>query len=171
MRLVLPSEKYLEFFVQAFNDDQQGHPGTKKFFYFPPEKVIQQAFNHRCGVDLKPGYVKSTLLWIMADKEFIGNVYIRHELNKNLLRYGGHIGYEIRDSKWSHGYGTKALALALKYAKNKLGITRVLITCDDDNIGSARVIEKNGGVLENKVPNTLEDGRHVLTRRYWIDIQ
>ena len=66
------------------------------------------------------------------------------------------------------GYGTKMLELALKKAK-LIGLNKVLITCDDDNPGSARVIEKNGGILENKILNII-DGQQVLIRRYWIDI-
>lgn len=170
MRLVLPSEKYFESYRQAYQDDQQYRLGAEEIFP-SPESAIQHAYNYRHGINMRPGYIKSTMLWLIDKNEFIGCFDIRHELTVNLLKYGGHIGYEIRYGKWHQGYGTKGLALALKYAKNKLGLTRVLITCDDDNIGSARVIEKNGGVLENKVHNTLEDSRHVLTRRYWIDIQ
>ena len=61
------------------------------------------------------------------------------------------------------GYGTKILELALDEAK-KLGIEKALLTCEDDNINSAKVIEKNGGVLENKVT-----GDRKLKRRYWIE--
>jgi predicted acetyltransferase len=46
----------------------------------------------------------------------------------------------------------------------------VLITCDDDNIASIKVIEHNGGVLEDRVTNRLERGI-VTTRRYWIEIE
>ena len=60
------------------------------------------------------------------------------------------------------------LALALKEAK-KMGLKRVLITCDDINYGSAKVIENNGGVLENIVENNI-DGEIIHTRRYWIDL-
>jgi hypothetical protein len=40
---------------------------------------------------------------------------------------------------------------------------RVLITCDDANVASARTIERNGGVLED-----LRDTWLGRTRRYWI---
>ena len=67
------------------------------------------------------------------------------------------------------GYGTKMLSMALTYCKETLNLHKVLITCDDDNIGSIRVIENNGGILENKVKNSLPRG-NVITRRYWINI-
>lgn len=62
------------------------------------------------------------------------------------------------------------LAMALKYARDELGMERALITCDDDNVGSARVIEKNGGVLWDRLENNV-GGRPVITRRYWIEIK
>lgn len=66
--------------------------------------------------------------------------------------------------------GTALLSGALRYAKDELGLRRILVTCDDDNIGSARVIEKNGGVLQDKIQNEI-DGVRRITRRYWIDLK
>lgn len=92
----------------------------------------------------------------------VGAVNIRHYLNEGLLETGGHIGDGIRPSERRKGYGTAMLGLALEECR-KLGISRVLVTCDRDNIGSRKAIERNGGVLENEVA---EDGS--MTRRYWI---
>ena len=79
-----------------------------------------------------------------------------------------HIGYGVRYSEWNKGYGTRMLALALERAK-ALGLSRVLITCNDDNLASARVMEKNGFTLEDTIPVT-RDGETILTRRYWKTI-
>lgn len=98
-------------------------------------------------------------------RRFLGIIDIRHQLTDSLLRFGGHIGYAVRLGDWNKGYGTLMLSLALPHAK-ALGITRCLITCDDDNTASARVMEKNGFVLGDKVENLI-DGQTVLTRRYW----
>lgn len=92
----------------------------------------------------------------------VGAVNIRHYLNEGLLQTGGHIGDGIRPGERRKGYGTAMLGLALEECR-RLGITRVLVTCDVDNIGSRKCIERNGGVLENEVE---EDGS--MTRRYWI---
>lgn len=89
-------------------------------------------------------------------------------MNDALLQRGGHIGYGVRYSEWNRGYGTKMLALALEKAK-ELHISSVLITCNDDNIASARVMEKNGFVLKDKTVVS-EDGSDLLTRRYWKTI-
>lgn len=121
---------------------------------------------YRLERGLKPGRVGAHFFWLVDDAigDFIGEITIWHRLTEELSRYGGHIGYGIRFSRWNQGFGTQMLALALEEAK-KLGLSKVLITCDDDNIGSARVMEKNGFLLSDKVENTV-DGRSVLTRRY-----
>ncbi len=100
---------------------------------------------------------------------FIGRISIRIKLTPELLKYGGNISYAIHPKYWKMGYGTNALNLGLKKAV-EIGLNdKVLITCDDDNIGSYRIIEKCGGILENKVINT--DGEEeFLTRRYWIKL-
>lgn len=108
----------------------------------------------------------STFFCLDTDRNiFVGAVNIRHYLNEELLYTGGHIGDGIRPSERRKGYATKMIGLALDECK-KLGIKRVLMTCDKDNIGSAKSIMNNGGVLENEVLN--EHG--VLEQRYWIDL-
>ncbi len=98
----------------------------------------------------------------MENDIYCGAIALRHSLNDFLLRAGGHIGYGIRPSARKKGLATWALGAVLPTARS-LGLSRVLVTCDDDNIGSARTIENNGGVLENVADTEL--GR---TRRYWI---
>lgn len=109
------------------------------------------------------GFVPQTDYWLIADGVYAGRIGLRHRLNSALQRFGGHIGYQIRPTMWRKGYGKLQLQLLLPKAW-QLGLKRVLITCDDDNIGSYKIIEGNGGVLIDKVDN----GRGVLTRRYWI---
>ena len=108
----------------------------------------------------------STFFCLDTDRNiFVGAVNIRHYLNDALLLNGGHIGDGVRPSERRKGYATEMIKLALEECK-KLGLDKVLMVCDKDNIGSARSIKKNGGVLENEV---LVDG--VLEQRYWITIK
>ncbi|MBP5781703.1 MAG: GNAT family N-acetyltransferase [Clostridia bacterium] len=93
----------------------------------------------------------------------LGAVNIRHYLNEKLFREGGHIGDGIRPSERRKGYATEMIRLALIECR-KLGIAKVLMTCDRDNIASAKSIVKNGGILENEFVNS--DG--VIEQRYWI---
>lgn len=81
-----------------------------------------------------------------------------------LLKTGGHIGDGIRPGERRKGYATAMIALALDECK-KLGINKVLMCCNKDNIGSAKSIINNGGVLENEVE---EDGH--IVQRYWIQL-
>ena len=107
-------------------------------------------------------------VFFLLDEErgrLLGAVNIRHYLNETLLREGGHIGDGIRPSERGKGYGTELVRLALIECR-KLGIDRVLMTCDKDNGASARTIVKNGGVLENEFVNS--DG--VVEQRYWIGL-
>lgn len=108
----------------------------------------------------------STFFCLDMDRSiFVGAINIRHYLNERLLAVGGHIGDGIRPSERRKGYATEMIRLGLEECR-KLGITRVLMVCDKNNIASAKSILKNGGVLENEV---LEDG--VIEQRYWITLE
>lgn len=106
-----------------------------------------------------------TTLWLVDNGAYIGTVDIRHKLTESLENYGGHIGYDIRPSQRGKGHGRTILALALPKAR-ELGITRVRIMCDEHNVASRKVIEKNGGVFVDKGVNP-ENGHATL--RYWIE--
>lgn len=111
------------------------------------------------------GKVPDSVFFLLDEDRdrLLGAVNIRHYLNEKLLIEGGHIGDGIRPSERRKGYATEMIRLALVECK-KLGIDRVLITCDKDNIGSAKSIRKNGGVLENEFVTS--DG--AIEERYWI---
>jgi predicted acetyltransferase len=168
VRLVLPDKKYIDSYIIAANEYKLHNVDTYSF-YDPQECDIFAKFeNYRLGRNLPEKYVKATYLWLVENDNFIGEVSIRHSLTDSLMKYGGNIGYGIRYSKWNKGYGTKMLKMALPYARD-LGLSKVLITCNDDNYGSAKVIEKNGGVLWDKISNIV-DGKSIITRRYWIEL-
>lgn len=92
----------------------------------------------------------TTFLAVDADGKLIGMIDIRHRLNEGLLRFGGNIGYSVRPCCRRQGYATQMLALALEECR-KMQMQKVLVTCNKENIGSAKTIQKNGGVLENEV--------------------
>ncbi len=113
------------------------------------------------------GKVPDSVFFLLDEdrNRLLGAVNIRHYLNEYLLREGGHIGDGIRPSERRKGYATEMVRLALIECK-KLGINKVLMTCDKDNIGSAKSILRNGGILENEFVNS--DGE--IEQRYWITL-
>ena len=109
-----------------------------------------------------PGLVPATtFLAVDADGKLIGMIDIRHRLNEGLLRFGGNIGYSVRPCCRRQGYATQMLALALEECR-KMQMQKVLVTCNKENIGSAKTIQKNGGVLENEVAGK-ENGEDRIT--------
>lgn len=104
------------------------------------------------------GWVPASTWWWTSGTEFLGRIQVRHELTDHLLQVGGHIGYDVRPSARGRGHGTAMLAAVLPRVR-ELGIDPALITCDVDNVASQRVIERNGG--------RLEDERHGKLR-YWV---
>ena len=106
---------------------------------------------------LPPGWVHSSTYWWVEGPEFLGVIRIRHALTPKLLETGGHVGYDVAPKARRRGHGAAMLRAALPIAAG-LGLDRVLITCDPGNVGSRRVIEANGGILEDERSGTL---------RYW----
>ena len=107
-------------------------------------------------------------VFFLLDEErdrLLGAVDIRHYLNERLLREGGHIGDGIRPTERRKGYATQMVRLALDECR-KLGIERVLMVCRKDNVGSAKSILRNGGVLENE----FTDSEGFVEQRYWITL-
>ena len=115
----------------------------------------------------KSGLVPDSTFFCLDEERniIVGAVNIRHYLNEYLLAHGGHIGDGIRPSERRKGYATQMVGLALEECK-RLGIKKVLMVCDKDNIGSAKSIIKNGGILENEQK---EDGK--VEQRYWINLE
>lgn len=126
-------------------------------------EFVQMVEDHRHGRSLSDGWVASTWLLAVVDGAAVGRSSIRFELNDSLLVEGGHIGYAVRPDHRRRGYATEILRQSLVVAR-AAGVERALVTCADDNVGSSRVIEANGGQLQNVV-----DVDGVPLRRYWVD--
>lgn len=118
------------------------------------------------GVNLPPGRVRASTFWLVAGNRIIGRSSLRHDLTAELLYEGGHIGYDIRPTERRKGYGTLLLKLTLERARG-LGLKRVFITCDADNLASAKVIERNGGRRQGQVTS---DRTGKMISQYWIEL-
>lgn len=145
------------------NDSLDGTAGLKEAASF--DDWYQTCLDNEKPETMHPGFVTATLyLAFNEEKRLVGMIQFRHYLNDYLLNFGGHIGYSVRKSERRKGYATEMLALVLEEAR-KMRLEKVLLTCNKTNIASAGTILKNGGILENEVPQ----GERV-TQRYWITL-
>ena len=111
------------------------------------------------------GFVPSTLYFLINESnKIVGSIHFRHVLNDQLLQYGGHIGYGVRPSERKKGYADSMLKLLLKIIKDQKYL-KVMLSCNDDNIGSIKTIEKNSGKQYEKIIY-----ENKLVRKYWIEI-
>lgn len=158
-------------FIVAIERTRASDPNFA-FYYDPSIPFADYIFGleeKERGIGLPDGHVPGTLLFGFVGEEIVGRVSIRHQLNPFLETIGGHIGYVTVPEFRRCGYATEMLRQALPIAKN-LGLTEVLLTCDEGNTGSQKTIERCGGVYENTLDGR-ESGKDVRKRRYWIHIR
>ena len=173
IKLIDPNNDYVDQYKEAYeltsNLIKEGiiKNHNQMFIYADDDNLIERLINNRDQSKIPSHYVPAYYYFVIDDDKFIGIVSIRVRLTDKLLQYGGHIGYGINPKYFRKGYGTETLRLALEKAKDLISDKAFLITCDDDNIGSYKIIEANGGILENKIENE-DKGERFLTRRYWI---
>lgn len=172
LELVIPTmeykkdvEEYLREFLDNGENEIAGDGGLDRIRDF--DKWLEKIHNDLSVDTIDKDRIPATLYLTIrkSDKKIVGNVQIRHFLNEKLLNYGGHIGDSVRPSERRKGYATEQIRLALGKCK-ELGIDNVLIDCDKNNIGSAKAIQNNGGVLENEIYVENE-----LVQRYWISLK
>ncbi|GIF14923.1 GNAT family N-acetyltransferase [Actinoplanes teichomyceticus] len=116
------------------------------------------------AVPVEEGWVHCTYRWVVEDDRVLGAVALRHELNDFLLNAGGHIGYGIRPTARRRGLASWALGEMLGEARG-IGLRRVLLTCNVENVASARTIEGHGGTLDD-----IRDTELGKLKRYWISL-
>ena len=159
-------ETQLESFLSEF--DHQPH---ELHGYFCPRgweitQVVDSLDAWSRGEWFKEGWVPCTTRFWIEDHVLQGVINIRHQLTPQLEEVGGHIGYCVAPSQRRKGVATSMLTSTLPLCR-QLGISRALLTCDADNIASARTIERNGGVLDRE---GWSDREARTQRWYWIDL-
>jgi len=167
--LAIPARRHRRAWKQLrseFDHDDAVHfalyQGSKTYGQF-----MRKWRNFHTGGHLPDGYVPGTKYFLLEEgnPKILGVIDIRHSLNDHLLNRGGHIGYAVAPSERRKGYAMQQLRLALEICRD-MGLSPVLITCDQDNIASAKVIQKNGGVLEDERMSV--EGK--VFQRYWITL-
>lgn len=172
LELIFPTKEYkkeVEEYLQEFLDNGEneiaGDGGLDRIRDF--DRWLEKVQNDLSVDTIDKDRIPATLYLTIrkSDRKIVGNLQIRHFLNEKLLNDGGHIGDSVRPSERRKGYATEQIRLALEKCK-ELGIDNVLIVCDKANIGSAKSIQKNGGILENEIYFGNE-----LVQRYWISLK
>ena len=131
------------------------------------EVWLEELKKRSCEDTVPEGLVPSSTYLGVREKDnyIVGMIDIRHYLNEYLTQAGGHIGYGVRKTERNKGYAKQMLKLALEKCK-ELKIKKVLITCDEDNIASEKVILSANAKLED-IRNV--DGEN--KKRFWIDLE
>ncbi len=169
IKLTKAYEKQLGEMIDEWKADQEANHTNRS-----PGSIFKNDYHdfdyylaHLGTKEPADGKVPDTVFFLLDEERdrLLGAVNIRHYLNAYLLGEGGHIGDGIRPTERRKGYGTELLRLALQECE-ALGIERALVTCEKDNVGSAKAIQNNGGVLENEFVN--EKGN--IEQRYWIRV-
>jgi len=157
--LSLEDDQKVYDMLQDIESEENGFHNSAKGLTFREFKDFLIA-NKRMseGMNLKEGYVPQTIYWLWVDDKPVGMAKLRHYLNENLREKGGHAAYAVRKSERGKGYGKFILKELISKAK-EMDIEDLLLTVDDVNIPSRKVIEANGGELEK-----IKDGECY----YWI---
>ena len=168
--LVRPAAEFQTTFLEAAeeyrNAGEELDPAFPGYWSAPFSMYVAQLEAVNQGRHVPLSTVPAATYWLMrADGRFLGASRLRYRLTEALRIEGGHVGYSIRPSERRKGYGALLCALTIEEARNTGRFSRLLVTCDTTNTASARIIEKNGGILENKVISQ-RTGRQVS--RYWV---
>lgn len=132
-------------------------------FGIGPDDDVESAEGFAAWVSRLRSLPAARMWWIVEADAVLGGIALRTVTNDKVLRLG-HVGYGIRPSARSRGIATWAVGALLPRAR-AAGLSRLLLVCLDDNVGSIRTIERNGGVLEKVV-----DDSQTLVLHYWIDL-
>jgi predicted acetyltransferase len=150
--LIKPSLKYESSYRDYIREigDEERYPFPLDFDHSDFSSLLDRLADFKAGRKLPAGYVASSTFWFVEDGEILGVSNLRHRLNEEIRRCGGHIGLGVRPSQRGRGLGTDLMSLTIQEAW-KRGIDEVHIHCYKSNPASAKIIEANGGVLHSEI--------------------
>ncbi len=165
MNLILPSIEYKDSYLEYIAElgDEERYPFPMDFDYSDFGKLLEKIDNFAKGVNIPPGYVPSSTLWLVDSGELIGVINLRHYLSPEIEHCGGHIGLGLRPSFRGKGLGRYLMKLSIEKL-NQMGVNSVHIHCYKENRASAKAITSNSGVLVSEL--TLENQ---VVQRYVVN--
>ena len=105
---------------------------------------------------------------IWADGQLVGSISVERKDESG--RAIGEIGYMILTPFWSQGIGTEAVRQICEIAFQELTLEQIIGQVFLENVASARVLEKNGFLLEGtKTGAVVKGGRTMDVRGYRLD--
>lgn len=167
--LARPCWELRDSYVECLRDFQRENPTRPVNWEWLEKFDLYLDYCRKEREPAQPGESRApqTTFWIVLDgSKAVGKLNLRHSLTPKLEKLGGHMGYEIRSSYRGRGIASQAVALGLEEAR-AFGLSELIITCDDDNPASIRVLEKNGAVLMDRY--ALEEWPKLI-RKYRISL-
>ncbi|MBR9728480.1 GNAT family N-acetyltransferase [Shewanella intestini] len=152
MELIIPNMDFQASYQRYIEElgDEEGYPFPLDFDCSDFEKLLAKLADFHHGKNLPQGYVPSSTLWLVDNGEIIGVTNLRHTLNAQIRRCGGHIGLGIRPSYRHQGLGKQLIGLSIAELV-KMGINEIHIHCYQHNLASSKAIIANGGKLESQL--------------------
>ena len=154
-------------FKQEFQAHNSGMDGTGPLFRTDAQEWLEYVRQMEARDNPNTVPCLQYGLFRKEDGRLLGLIQLRLKLMGYLVDFGGHIGYCVRPSERRKGYAKEMLMRTLEICRQE-GLGKVLVTCLEDNIGSAKTIEACGGVFEK----TVYDDKNYLAnmKRYWITL-
>jgi len=164
--LILPRLEYASSYGAYIHElgNEERYPFPLDFDHGDFPALLTRLNDFANGINIPADFVPATTYWLVQGGELVGVSNLRHYLNDRIRLHGGHIGLGIRPSYRGRGLGNLLLALTIREAQRK-GITQIHVHCNKNNIASARMIARNGGVLDSEVS---EAGSEDIIQRYHV---
>lgn len=174
LKLIIPTNEYKEQVMEyrkKFLENEEsfdGCAGLEECNTYEEWLDFENRLSRKYGESYVPSDVYLAIR--KSDNKLVGIIDIRKGLTDFLYNYGGNIGYSVIPDERRRGYATEMLKQLLQKCK-AMNINRVLLACDKENIGSAKTIIANGGVLENEVVDEVNLSKSGIIQRYWISLK
>lgn len=173
IKLITPTKEYNEQVMRLKkiclenNESFDGCAGLEECNTYEEWLDFDNRLSKKYGESYAPSDVYLAIR--KSDNKLVGIIDLRKKLTDFLLNYGGNIGYTVIQDERRKGYATEMLRHLLTKCK-AFDMQKVLLTCDKENIASAKIIIANGGVLENEVKDDVNLSKSGIIQRYWISL-
>lgn len=165
-QLILPRLEYESSYGDYIRElgDEERYPFPLDFEHGDFAALLRRLDDFASGANLPANFVPASTYWLVQGSELVGVSNLRHYLNDRIRHSGGHIGLGVRPSYRGRGLGNLLLSLTIQEARKK-GITQIHVHCHKSNTASARMIARNGGVLDSEVSDA---GSEDVIQRYHV---